>query len=50
MSATKYQARVIKRDRLGDLALLKIESSFSNELSELPVCYANYPKLFLVGI
>lgn len=40
---TEYQARVIKRDRLADVALLKIESSFSNDLSGLPVCYANYP-------
>lgn len=50
---TEYQARVIKRDRLADVALLKIESSFSNDLSGLPVCYANYPtpgeKVIVVG-
>jgi serine protease Do len=39
----QYDARVIKRDRLADVALLKIEGDVPNELQSLPLCHADYP-------
>ena len=41
---SKYTARVLKKDRMADIALLKVDI-YSNTISPLPLCFAQYPSV-----
>lgn len=41
---TEKEAKVLKRDRMADIAILKI-NGYSNIMNPLPLCYAQYPSV-----
>jgi Trypsin-like peptidase domain len=41
---TKIEAKILKKDKVADIALLKIDVS-SSKMKALPVCYAQYPSV-----
>lgn len=41
---SKYEARVLKKDRMADIAVIKIEN-LKSTMNPLPLCYAQYPNV-----